>query len=840
MATFQDDGQRRLDERLRVLSEATRSFAEDTNDYNRLLDTIARALTESVSDVSVLFVVSEDGRSLTPLSVHAASREDHLRLQALLKSAPISLEERSLSEGVFRTGVAVLIPRLHLQTVAPSSTPVYVEFLKDLGAHSIIIVALRMHGGSLGVLSLVRSLPESPPFDEQDRELAQLLADHAALAITNSRLITLRKIAEARFERLSDAGVIGIVVSDLTGRVREINDTLLRMVGYTREEVLGGGISWSSLTPPGSEQMDERAREQLLRTGVSDLREKEYIHKNGTRIPVMIGATMGVEGDGHVIAFVLDLTDRKRAEEATRLEQARFRALVENSADGIALSTGDGTFLYVSPAAARMLGRPASEVIGTNFRDYVHPDDVSIALDQRRRLLEGRQASPTVRRLLRPDGSVRWVEVTATNRIDDPAIGAIVGNIRDITERKLADEALLVSEKAKVNLEAQLRQAQKMEAVGRLAGGVAHDFNNLLSVILSYGQIHVDEMPEGDPGRPDVEEMLKAGQRAADLTRQLLMFSRQQVIEPKVVDLNRLLQNVDKMLQRILGEDIDLVSLTKNPVGGVLVDPSSMEQVVMNLVINARDAMPTGGMLTIETENVVLDEAYAREHMGVTPGRYVMLAVTDTGVGMDRATQTRIFEPFFTTKEKGKGTGLGLSTVFGIITQSRGSVWVYSEPERGTTFKIYLPRVDGAFDEAAPPSDPASARGAETILLVEDEEQVRAVAHTILGRGGYHVLEARDAIDALSIGETYAGDIHLLLTDVVMPEMSGAELAMRLRGTRPDLAVLCMSGYTDDSIVRHGVLVADFAFLQKPITPEALTRKVRDVLDARRLADARA
>ncbi len=379
--------------------------------------------------------------------------------------------------------------------------------------------------------------------------------------------------------------------------------------------------------------------------------------------------------------------------------------------------------------------------------------------------------------------------------------------------------------------EEQLRQAQKMDAIGRLAGGIAHDFNNVLSVVLSYGEMILDDMEPDNPLRHDIEQIRIAGSRAAALTRQLLMFSRQQVLEPKVVDLNELLLGMDSMLQRILGADVELVSLPAQNLGRVRVDPSSVEQVIMNLVVNARDAMPTGGQLTMETRNVVLDDGYAQAHHGVKAGPHVMLAVSDSGVGMDKATSARIFEPFFTTKAKGKGTGLGLSTVFGIIQQSGGSVWVYSEVGRGTTFKVYLPRVDDGIEAVRAPEQRTDSRGTETLLLVEDDDQVRQVAMGILRRHGYTVVDARNAGEALLRSEQHPGDIHLMLSDVVMPQMSGPMLAKRLAVTRPTMKLLCMSGYTDDSIVRHGILEADIAYLQKPFTPDALAAKVREVLD---------
>jgi two-component system cell cycle sensor histidine kinase/response regulator CckA len=381
--------------------------------------------------------------------------------------------------------------------------------------------------------------------------------------------------------------------------------------------------------------------------------------------------------------------------------------------------------------------------------------------------------------------------------------------------------------------EVQLRQAQKMEAVGRLAGGIAHDFNNVLSVILSYGELMRAELMPDDPMRDDVDEVIKAGKRAADLTRQLLMFSRQQVLEPKILDLNEVLAGMDKMLRRLLGEGVEMICLPAQRLGKVKVDPSSIEQVIVNLVVNARDAMPAGGRLTVETANAILDAERVREYGGSKSGSHVMLSVSDTGIGMDEATQARLFEPFFTTKDKEKGSGLGLSTVFGVTQQSGGFVRVHSEPGLGAQFKVYLPSVEGSASVAQSLAPPATLLGSETILLVDDEDPVRLVARGILQRHGYNVLEARNAGEALLICEKRAGDvIHLLLSDVVMPQMTGPELARRLVELRPEMRVLCMSGYTDDSIVRLGVLEAEVAYLQKPITPLTLARKVREVLDA--------
>jgi signal transduction histidine kinase len=380
--------------------------------------------------------------------------------------------------------------------------------------------------------------------------------------------------------------------------------------------------------------------------------------------------------------------------------------------------------------------------------------------------------------------------------------------------------------------EAQLRHSQKMEAIGRMSGAIAHDFNNLLSVILSYSTLLVRDLRPIDPMREDIESIRKAGERAAELTRQLLAFSRQQVLAPRVLNLNETVQETERMLRRLLGADIELVTRCQRDLSMVRVDPGQMDQVVMNLALNARDAMPDGGKLTIETSDVVLDESYAARHHGVMPGPHVLLAVSDTGIGMDAETQGRIFEPFFTTKPPGKGTGLGLSTVFGIVQQSGGNIWVYSELGTGTTIKIYLPRAEGSEDEPEEFAPPPTLHGKETILLVEDQDEVRRVATTILRNYGYRVLSASNAGEALLACEKHLRAIDLLLTDVVMPQMSGPELSQRILARRPDLKVLFMSGYADGAVVGHGILDSGTDYVQKPLLPEVLARRVRQVLDA--------
>jgi len=509
---------------------------------------------------------------------------------------------------------------------------------------------------------------------------------------------------------------------------------------------------------------------------------------------------------------------RKQAEQALRASEERYRCIIETTSEGVWLLDVTHRASFVNRRMAELLGYTAEQLTGESLLNFVH-ESSRPAVTQSLKARERTRSTQLEVCFVRSDGKDLWTLLDSAPFVEGAVASGTLVMVVDISHRK--------------RLEEQLRQAQKMEAIGALAGAVAHDFNNLLSVILGYSEVLRGEVKPGDPMRADLDQISRAGESARELTAQLLAFSRRQVLQPRTLDLNAVLEGMMLMLRRLVREDVDLSLLTASDLGKIFVDSGQIEQIIMNLVVNARDAIDGVGKIAIETANAELDAEYAAAHHEVTPGSYVMLAVTDTGAGMDPPTLERIFEPFFTTKEQGRGTGLGLSTVFGIVKQSAGHIWVYSELGKGTTFKIYFPRTEGIVEAAAQSSEPSTLRGSETVLVVEDQEQLRTLMRMALRRQGYNVLDAPNAGEALLICERYTAPIHLLVTDVVMPRMSGRELADRLAQLRPEMSVLYVSGYTENAIVHHGVLEAGVAFLQKPITPDVLSRKVRQLLDQR-------
>ncbi len=522
-----------------------------------------------------------------------------------------------------------------------------------------------------------------------------------------------------------------------------------------------------------------------------------------------------------------DISHRKRAEEAIHKSEQRLRIHVEHTP--LAVIEWDLQFRVVAwnAAAERIFGYTREEAMGQHAHFIVAPAFRERVDRAWQNLLE--QKSATVSSAnddnITKDGrtiSCEWYNTPLIAKDGNAESGRVFGVaslVQDVTER--------------VALEDKLRHSQKMEAIGRLAGGVAHDFNNLLTVIMGYNQILSDGVPAAGLLMNATVQIRTASERAEEITRQLLLFSRKAVLQPRVIDLNDVLMNLDTMLRRLIGEDIEVLTVPGRDVGAVKADPGQIEQVIMNLAVNARDAMPRGGTLTLETNNTELDDAYAREHPPVQAGRYVMLAVSDTGIGMDADTQAHIFEPFFTTKEVGKGTGLGLSTVYGIVKQSGGYIWVYSEPQRGTTFKIYFPRLDQPVDGVrAEKREAGKLRGTETILLVEDNEQVRQLTSTVLADNGYNVLSAASPEEGLALCRAHQPEIQLLVTDVILPRMKGPQLAEQVKRISPSTRVLYVSGYTSDAIVHYGVLDAGLWFLGKPFSVSELVAKVREVLDA--------
>jgi PAS domain S-box-containing protein len=696
----------------------------------------------------------------------------------------------------------------------------------------------------------------------------------------------LRKSVQ-RFRELYDNAPVGYHAYDLEGRITDVNRTDLEMLGYTVDEMIGQTI-WRFNVE------EEEARKQILAKLAGTLPparsiERTYRRKDGTTFPVLCQDRLILDERGGIKGIrctIQDITERKRAEETLKKSEGIARRLAQENAamaevgriasstlnieevyerfaeevkkiirfDRIVINlinTEKGTVrnAYIAGEMVRdrnageiypLRGSGSAEMVRTRSTVLLQTEDYTEDRDRFPMLLSTFEAGfrsimdvPLFSKgeiigglLLRSHKPYAYTdkEVRLAERIGSQIAGAIA-NAQLYTER-------IDAEREKGSLEEQFRQSQKLEAIGQLAGGVAHDFNNLLTVIRGYSQLSLSELKEGDPLVENQQEILAASIRAGDLTRQLLAFSRKQLLEFKVLDLNSLIQGIEKMLRRIIGEDIELLIHSEGDLGRVKADPGQMEQVILNLAVNSRDAMPSGGKLILETNNVYLDEEYAHRHISVNPGQYVRLSVSDTGCGMTPEVKKKALEPFFTTKEKAKGTGLGLSTVYGIVKQTGGNVWIYSEDGKGTTIKIYLPRVDEPAEELEVKKRvEVVPRGSETVLVVEDEEMVRRLAVLLLEKQGYKVLEAPNGAEAFLVCDQYKGPIHLVVTDVVMPGVSGPELIDRLRQMRQDFETLYMSGYADEAVEFHGVQVKQVAFIQKPFTMETLATKVREVLD---------
>jgi PAS domain S-box-containing protein len=644
--------------------------------------------------------------------------------------------------------------------------------------------------------------------------IATIIASAVALYVLSREKMTLSRAvagsAEQPYRLLFEGTPAGVIRTTVDGKLLDCNDACARMFGYaSRDELIASTVSNRCFHLEDQDAFIARLKEEKTLTNY----EHCFRRKDGSPVWLLGSAHLvqGKDGAPAVIEETLiDITERKKAEEI-------FRTAFNANPEPITIATiAEGRYIDVNESFLRVTGHRREEVIGRTSLElefWKSPED-------RARLLE----------MLWEQNSVRDLEITYRTKSGEERIAldsadvieiagqeCIIAILRDITEKKF--------------LEKQLRQTQKMEAVGQLSGGIAHDFNNLLGVIIGYSEILEQRLPQNDPLRKECGQIKKAGQSAASLTRQLLAFSRQQVLEPKVLDLNAIVLQVEKMLQRLIGEDVDLRATLGPALGSIKADQSQIEQVIMNLAVNARDAMPQGGKLMIETANIDLDEDYARRHPPQKPGAYVQLTVADTGEGMDAETQSRIFEPFFTTKEPGKGTGLGLSTVYGIVRQSGGHIWVYSELGQGTTFKIYLPRIGKTAKVENPaPGLALSSRGTGTILLVEDEDALRELTRSLLEGDGYTVLEAERPDKAIEIALEHSGPIHLMLTDMVMPGMNGRVLAANLAPIRPAMKVVYMSGYT--GFTHPGLAESGASLLSKPFTRDALLRKLHEVLES--------
>ncbi len=662
-----------------------------------------------------------------------------------------------------------------------------------------------------------------PVFDDDQTPQKYIAISHD---ITESKEAEeLLQLSETYYRALIENASDLISILDTKGKMRYQSPSIKRILGYEPKELVGD-ITFEFLHPDDLEKAQNAIGEVLRNPAQTVEVEVRFRHKKGHWRHFVCTLTnlldnFAIKG---IVSNAFDITEREFTEEALRESEERYRILFDNNPLPMwVIDIETLEFLAVNDAAINHYGYSYEEFLAMTIADIRPPED---APDLIKNLSDstGKIYGANLWKHLKKDGTVIDVEITSHDLMFGGKRSRLF-LINDVSEQKWAQEALRQSEE-------QLRQSQKLESVGRLAGGIAHDFNNMLTAINGYSDLILRRLPADDPLRRNVEEIKKAGVRSAELTHQLLAFSRRQIMQPKVLDLNKVISETIIMLRRLIGEDIQLIASLSPDIGLIEADPGQLSQVILNLVVNSRDAMPRGGSIVIETESVCIDEHYANHHISVKPGDYVMLAVSDTGIGMDEETKQQIFEPFFTTKEIGKGTGLGLSTVYGIIKQSGGNIWVYSEAGKGTTFKIYLPGITET--KKIPEKVPGKTsfqKGSETILLVEDEEIVRKLSREVLELCGYKVIEAENGVAALELCENYEGRIDLLMTDVVMPQMGGRELAETLSQIYPQMHVLFTSGYTDDAVVRHGIIDIGTNFIQKPFTFDSLAKKVRELID---------
>ncbi len=716
---------------------------------------------------------------------------------------------------VWQSGHSAWVPDVTKDANFPRSAAAAAE-----GLHGACAFPIVQRGRVLGVIEFFTHAVREPE--------PEVLAMMAAVGSQIGQFIERRGAEQARHESevraaaIVEAALDCVISIDHEGRILEFNPAAEHTFGYRREDILGRQM-YELIVPEELREAHLRGFAHYLATGeglvLGRRLELPALRADRTIFPAELAIVRVSEADPPVFTgYLRDLTEQQAAEEALRLRDQA----IEATSQGILItdhSRSDDPIIYTNPAFERITGYAEEEVVGRNprFLQGAETDPETVAA-MRDAIASAR---PFFGEILnyRKDGSPFWSQVAMSPIRTNGEITHFVGVQSDISERR--------------RLEEQLLQAQKMEAVGRLAGGIAHDFNNILLVITGHGDFLVKQLGEDDPLRPSANEIRRAAARATSLTSQLLAFSRRQVLQPQKINLNDIVAGIGPMLERLIGEDVELVLSLAADLADVMADRGQIEQVIMNLVVNGRDAMPAGGRLVIETENVMLEGGEPKARLELPPGAYVMLAVSDNGHGIDAVTQARIFEPFFTTKRPGEGTGLGLSTVYGIVRQSGGSVWVYSEPGEGTSFKIYLPRL-AERDRGEPVGEvvlPEEPRGTETVLLVEDDEQARTLVHIMLETQGYTVLAASNGGEALALAESHEGSIDLLLTDVVMPGMSGSDLAGQVAARRPSVRVLFTSGYTGDAVVHHGI-ERGAAFLQKPFDVGGLSRKIRQVLDA--------